>query len=235
MTPLLHKTITYPGGKVSLLDTLIYITVDSSGGADETSATTRTDKVGWCVNAVDMYSNWFILELQAAHLSDEQFIQRLFELDDKYLPHTFGIELMPHLATVMRLQFKLLNRSLKIVELKHGRRNKADRITRLRPLLKNTYFLDQNHAHIQHRLRNWYTEQEHDDDDLDAFGYQIDIAHAPTPDSIVSHRKQRQERLEEMQLLRLPPAERTEWKKWMEYDRRKGLQHIDTEMAEFLA
>ena len=235
MENILHKVITYPGGKVSLLDCLIFITVDSSGGADAASATSRTDKVGYCVNAVDMFSNWFILELKAEYLSDEQFINRLFELDDKYLPHSFGIEMMPHLATVMRLQFKQHNRSLKIVELKHGRRNKADRITRIRPLLKSIYFLDQNYAHIQHRLRNWYTEQEHDDDDLDAFGYQIDVARAPTPESIAFQRKQREDRLDEMKLLRLPFHERAEWKKWMDYDKRKGAVHIDDEVKEFFA
>ena len=233
MSTILNKTLTYPGGTVALLDTQIYITVDSSGGADEASATNRTDKVGWCVNAVDERNNWFILELKSAYLSDEQFVAKLFELEDTYLPYTFGIELMPHLATVLRMEFKRLNRSLKIVELKHGRRNKADRITRLRPLLKSTYFLDQEYAHIQHRLRNWYTEQEHDDDDLDAFGYQIDVARAPTPESVAFHRKHRKDRIDEIRLAQLPRAEREEWKKWMEYDKRQGRQTADDEAKEF--
>lgn len=238
MTPsLLHRTITYPGPDgevlVPLVECNIFCTIDSAGGADEHNATTQTDKVGWCVNAVDVHGHWLILELADAYLTDERLVEKLYELDDKYAPR-FGMEAMPHLAMVLRLLFARNQRTVHYVPLKHGKRNKVERITRLRSQLKYIHFLEEIRPGAQHLLRNWFTAQSHGDDALDALGYMLDIARPPSIDDIAARRQQHEKRLQEAALSRLPRAEREECQKWIDYDKRQGHRHINEEIREFM-
>ena len=235
---LLHRSIIYPTAdgtpmEVPLMECAIYCTIDTSGGSDIINATPETDKVGWCVNAVDIRGRWLILELRAEHLSDEQFVDKLYELEDRYAPR-FAIEMMPHLATVLRLVFTRRDRWISYQQLMPGKRTKADRITRLRPLLPYIHFLDDIRQNAQHRLRNWYVGKQHGDDDLDAFGYMLDVARPPSVESIAERRAQQQKRLMDTTLARLSPEERQEAQHWIDYDLRQGRRHFNDELRDFL-
>lgn len=239
MSPsLLHRSITYvdPDGapiSVPLLECNLYCCIDSSGGADVETATALTDKVGWCVCAVDVRGHWLILELDAAYLSDEQFIQKLYELEDKYAPR-FAIEAMPHLESVMRALFTRQGRHIRYVPLKHGRRNKNDRIVRLRPMLRYVHFLEEIRASAQYLLRHWYVGQVHGDDALDAFAYMLDIARAPGVEDIADRKRQVEKNLQVAALARLPQQDREECQRWLDFDARQGRRHLNDDMKDFL-
>jgi hypothetical protein len=237
-TSVLHRSLTYLDVEIGpvtvpLSETNVYCTVDSSGGSDSRNATTATDKVGWCVNAVDQRGHWMILELESAYLSDEMFVQKLYEIDDKYAPR-FAVELMPHLAQLLRLLFTRNQRHIAFVPLKFGKRSKVERITRLRAQLRFIHFLDDIRQGAQYLLRNWHTNLEHGDDALDAMGYQLDIARSPSVEDIAARRQLVENRLQDAALARLPKQDRDECQRWIDYDKRQGHSHINDDMRHFM-
>lgn len=194
------KPIIYPGGIITLNDCFIYITVDPSGGGDPDKATARTDMAGWCVAAVTVSNDWLILELKKEHMSDAMFVDKLFELNSKYLPRTIGIEKTPHLKAYLDLQCRIRKQGLPLMELIHKGRPKQVRIRAVRPFLPTTYFPLVESGHIQKTFHNWYTDMEHGDDDLDAFAYLPDIAIAPTETQLRYHREVIKQRVQEILL-----------------------------------
>lgn len=195
-----------------LEDCLVFITVDPGGGASEAQATRKTDKVGWCVNAVDVKGRWNILDMGARHLSDPELVDFLFYLHDRWRPHALGIEKMPHLEPYLRLAYQVKKRALSTFPLTPKRRDKAERIRALNTFW-DTIFLN-DRLDIEGTIHGWYTDMEHGDDELDALAYQIDIAHAPTPDQLKKQQDRYRDMEEEHVLQALPPKERAEWKHW---------------------
>lgn len=207
--------IYFSGKTTDLDDCLVYAAFDSSGGADEEHANRQLDKVGCAVVAVDKSMSWFVLELWKKYLNDRQFINVLFEINDKYSPQVLGVEEMPHLRTVMNLEFKIRGRTLPIHTLKPMKRKKHQRIRTLLPLLPSIYFLNTEVADIQARIRSWHIDQEHDDDDWDALAYIIDIVQPPTELLLRNKKKALTAREEDQRFKTLPPADQAEWKRWI--------------------
>lgn len=196
---------------VSLAECTVFVTVDPSGGASEQTATRRSDKVGWCVNAVDVKGRWHILDMGAKHLDDPALIDFLFYLSDKWRPYAIGIEKMPHLEPYMRLAYKVRGRALVTFPLTPKRRDKSERIRALNAFWETMYFADT--LDLEGRVQGWYTDQEHGDDDLDALAYQIDVVHAPTPEQLKKQKEKYAELEAQHQLEQLPPKERREWER----------------------
>lgn len=214
-------------------DTLVYITIDPAGGTSPAQATKRTDQWGFCVNAVTTDSRWFILDMFAEHLTEAMFMDKLWELEARWHPYRIGIEKTQHLEAYIRLEFARKNRSLNLIDLKPQGRRKERRIQALSAMLSNIYFNSKIAGTIQHMMRRWYTEQEHGDDALDAFAYQIDIAVAPTPAMLAEQRALRDAAETRQALKRLPASQRPEWEAWLK--REKELTHgksISEEMME---
>ena len=223
--------ILHDNGPISLDDCLTYITVDPSGGASKETATPRSDRVGWWVVAVDLRSRLTVLEIGREYLSDTEFLDKLFFLYDKYHPEIIGIEKMPKLNTVLQMAFALQHRTIPIIELKHGGRAKEERIRGLLPLLPNLWFREEIVLEYQARLRSWYTEQEHDDDDHDAGAYMIDVARAPTRETLERKKRQWAESNQQNLLTSLPQREQDLWKPIMEREKRSQEQPAAEEYA----
>lgn len=204
-------------------DSIVYITIDPAGGTAPKDATSRTDKWGFCVNAVTTDSKWFVLDMYAKHLTEAMFMDELWELDARFHPYRIGIEKTQHLEAYIRLEFARKNRSLPIVKLEPKGRRKERRIMALSAMLPNIYFNSKIAAYVQHLMRRWYTEQEHGDDDLDALAYMIDIAKAPTQAMLTEQRALTEAAETKQALLRLPPNQRPEWEAWLKYE--KELKH----------
>lgn len=196
---------------ISLAECTIFITIDPGGGASEQTATKRTDKVGWCVNAVDVQGRWHILDMGARHLDDPALMDFLFFLYDKWRPYAIGIEKMPHLEPYMRLAYKVRGRALVTHPLTPKKRDKSERIRALNAFWSTMYFADT--LDLEEHVRGWYTDKEHGDDDLDALAYMIDIVHAPAKEELQKQREKHRELEEQSQLEQLPPRERREWER----------------------
>jgi hypothetical protein len=196
---------------VSLAECTVFITVDPGGGASEQTATRRTDKVGWCVNAVDVQGRWHILDMGARHMDDPGLMDFLFFLHDKWHPYVLGVEPMPHLEPYMRLSYKMRGRALVTHPLTPKRRDKSDRIKALNAYWPTIYFADT--LDLEGHIQGWYVDKEHGDDDLDALAYQIDIVHAPTKEQLQRQKEKYRELEEQSQLEQLPPRERREWER----------------------
>lgn len=192
-------------------ETIIYITIDPAGGTAPQNAGPRTDKWGFCVNAVSMDSQWFIQDMYAKHLDEAMFMDELWTLDTLWHPYRIGIEKTQHLEAYIRLEFARKNKALPIVRLEPKGRRKERRIMALSAMLPNIHFNSKIAANIQQLMRRWYTEQEHGDDDLDALAYQIDIAVAPTQEIIADNKKMIEQADIKQALERLPMNQRIEW------------------------
>lgn len=201
-----------PDKPLYLMDCFVYIAVDPSGGASEQTATSRTDKCGWAVVAVDVKDNRFVMEIGERHLTDEQFIEHVYQLHDTYLPRMIGIEQTPHLDAHFRRAIVDKKKILPITPLKPRRRKKADRIRSCGAALGRTYFQSGSAAKIQKMFRDWYDEMEHGDDGIDAFAYIEDILVAPTPKQIELHRKEIIKALDMVYITTLPKHVQEEWK-----------------------
>lgn len=228
------------GKVVELRDCFIYILVDPAGGMSEeqhqAQPKVRADTCGFAVLAVDKSNTWYVLRLWRQFLSDEQLVDRLFALDAEYHPYLFGIEKMPHLDSFLRSQFQLRGKSLHISELKPRKRSKADRIRALKPLLPSMYF-DESHAlQSETDFHNWHTEQDHEDDHLDALAYAIDVCRPPQPDQLHAWQKHREQSDDRERLNQLPPNERKEWE-FIErtYFRDPAELRMETELQDFFA
>jgi hypothetical protein len=204
-------------------ETVTYITIDPAGGTTPANAGPRTDKWGFCVNAVSMDNKWFILDMFAEHLDEAMFMTKLWELDALWHPYRIGIEKTQHLEAYVRLEFARKNRSLPIVQLSPKGRRKERRIMALSSMFPNMYFSSRIAGAIQHSMRRWYTEQEHGDDELDALAYQIDIAVAPTEAILIENKALQEQEDTRQALLRLPPNQRAEWEVWIKKE--KELTH----------
>lgn len=225
-------------GPVALEDTLVYLTVDPSGGADEKTATARSDKVGWWINAVDLQNRWNILDIGRKHLNDTELLDLLFRLDAQWHPEVIGVEKMPHLQTVLSLEFQRRGKTLPIVDLKPGGRSKEARIRGLLPMLPSIWFAEHLALEYQTRLQGWYTEQAHDDDDHDAGGYMIDLARPPTKEQLENKKRRLREGKRDSILAALPPREQAAWKYARALERRTGdpqAQEWEDEVRDFYA
>lgn len=200
-----------------LNDCVTYCTVDPAGGTAPKDANHRTNKWGFAVVSVSTDSQYFVLDMWSEYLNEAMFMERLWEIDAKWAPYRIGIEKTQHLDAYIRLEFARKNRSLNLVKLDPKGRRKERRIQALSALLPNMYFNSKIVANIQQRLQRWYTEQEIDDDDLDALAYVIDIAKAPTPQQIKEQRAARAHAEEQDALKSLPPNQRPEWEAWLKY------------------
>src|SRR5262245_38660753 len=121
--------ILYDSNKlISLDDCLVYITVDPGGGASVQTATLRSDKCGFAVVAVPVSGQWFVLDCFQEYLDDKQLVNKLFELNEKWMPYLIGIEKMPHLDQFIREQFLHRNKTLSIHWLEPKGRKKEARI-----------------------------------------------------------------------------------------------------------
>lgn len=226
-------SIVRPTYKISLSECIVYITIDPGGGAGLGQAKANIDKVGVCVNAVDKTGRWCILEMFRSYYTDDQFIDLLFSLYDTWHPYCIAVERMPHLDPYIRLAFQVRGRSIPLSELRPNRRPKADRIRALGPLWKSIDWAST--LDVEQHIRSWYTDQLHDDDDIDALAYQIDIARPPTV-SMLKDQKIRWEQLDEKAAIeRLPLNEQEEWKHWMKVKNQKYTeeQEFETELADF--
>jgi hypothetical protein len=202
---------------ISLEDCLVYVTIDPSGGVGKAQATTRHDKVGWCVNAVSLESGWHLLEVDEEYLDDEQFIDKLFELYQRWSPFALAHERMPWLEAAIRKSFKLRNQSLPISEVKPKGRRKQDRIRGLKPLMGSIYLREGTRQ--EDFFKRYYTTVEHGDDAIDACAYQIDIARPPTRQQLLLLKEQRRHSQEDVELALLPPPERKEYEAWIKNER----------------
>ena len=194
--------------KVHLLDTFVYITIDPSGGSSEATATSRTDKAGWTVCAVDAKDNRYILDLDEAHLTDEQFVDHVYKLWQTYLPRLIGIEKTPHLLSHFRRVEKERKVILPITELRPRGRKKSVRIRSAGTTLPYTYFLAHIQPKVQQIFRKWYDEMQHGDDGIDSFAYLDDIAVAPTEAQLKAHKLEILRAIDRNMLLHLPSRER---------------------------
>lgn len=197
--------------RVRLMDTLIFATVDPSGGASEQEATARTDKCGWCVAAVDVNDNRFILEMDSKHLTDEQFVEHIYAINQQWLPKLIGIEKTPHLLTHFRHIEQRKKLVLPLYELKPNRRKKSDRIRSSGTTFGRTYFIDMDKDRIEQLFRGWYDEMEHGDDALDAFAYLDDIVFPPTPEALQAHIKEVVKIMADVYVELLPKHVQEEW------------------------
>ena len=205
-----NRYVVYPGGKIHLLDTFVYITIDPSGGASESTATSTTDKCGWCVGAVNVKDERFILELDEHHFNDEQFVDHVYKLHEKYLPRLIGIEKTPHLMSHFRRAEKEKKLVLPLTELKPRGRKKSVRITSARATLGYTYFLNSILMKSQLMLRSYYGEMQHGDDGVDAFAYFDDICVPPTEQQLLSHKQEILRLIEKNIVLHLPERDKRE-------------------------
>ena len=206
-----------------LNDTVTYVTIDPASSASPAVATPRTDKWGFCVNSINAAGEWFIQDLFAEHLTDEMFLEKLWQLDALYKPYLIGVEVAPHLETLVRLEFLKKKRSLNLTWLRPKGRKKELRIQALNGIVKNCYFNTKVLGYVQNLMRRWYTEMEHGDDALDAFAYQIDICSPPTETILNSQREYREQQETKQILEGLPPSQRPEWEAWLKYlDRAKN-------------
>ena len=194
---LVNDVILYDGGEVRLSDCILYLTVDPGGGASkeqkERQPKVIVDECGFCLNAVDVANHWFILRMWQEHLSDEQLVEMLFSLYGVWSPYMIGVEKMPHLDAYLRLAFRMRGKSLPVTELLPKKRPKSDRIRASKPMLNDAYFNEKDALSLQQHFRDWYTEQEHGDNDFDAWAYQLDIARPPTIQQLTLRKKQLQE------------------------------------------
>lgn len=236
---LVNGSILYTDGQVRLSDCIIYLLCDPGGGASkeqkERQPKVVVDTCGFCLLAADVHNNWFVLRMWREYLSDEQFVDRLFSLYDEWRFYIAGIEKMPHLDSYLRLSFRTKGRSLPIAELLPKRRPKEDRIRASKPMLNTAYFIDEQYLQIQQHFRNWYTEQEHEDDDIDAWAYALDIVRPPTSTQLSERKKILEQEDEKVAFKALPPAEREEWEYWQKlFAKTPETQQWEKELEEFL-
>lgn len=201
-----NSCIEYEHGMVHLLDTFVYITVDPSGGASEATATARIDKCGWTVGAVNAKDERFIFEIGENHLTDEQFIDHVYRLNEEYLPKLIGIEKTPHLMSHFRKAEKERKVVLPLYELRSKGVKKSVRIRSSRLTLGHTYFLDGIQPKCQLMFRNWYDEMLHGDDGIDSFAYFDTIAVPPTVAQLTAHKQEVMRLIERNMLLNLPKS-----------------------------
>lgn len=214
---------------VTLLDCFVYIAVDPSGGSSEDTATSRTDKCGWTVCAVDKHDNRFIFEIGERHLDDDQFVRHMYTLNEQYIPKFIGIEKTPHLLTHFRHVEKEKKLVLPIITLAPKGRKKSVRIRAAGTTLGRTYFLDNVTAENQRRFRNWYDEMEHGDDGIDSYAYLDDFAEPPTEEQLVAHKKEVLKVLAELYVKELPDQVKGEWAFVKKYTTGKNDYNADWE------
>ena len=220
---LVNGTIVYSGGEIKLEETAQYLLVDSGGGASEeqhaAAPKVLVDRCGFAHVAVDKNNKWFILRVWSHYYSDEQLVDFLFEMYENHNLKVIGVEKMHHLDAFIRLYFKMQSKSLPISTLLPKKRKKADRIRALKPLLPDCYFEKLIRAPFQARLRGWYTEQEHDDDDFDALSYAIDLCRPPSREELDALTKSRAIHNDKARYDSLPAIDQREWNKVREIER----------------
>jgi hypothetical protein len=199
-----NRYINYEGGRIHLLDTFVYIAIDPSGGSSEQNATSRTDKCGWSVAAVNTKDERFILELNERHFDDEQFVAHLFTLNETYLPRSMGIEKTPHLLSIIRREETKRKIALPLVELRPKGRKKSARIRSSRATLGYTYFLADIQPRCQLMFRNWYDDMQHGDDGIDSFAYLGDMIVPPTEEQLTAHKTEVLKLIDHNILVHLP-------------------------------
>jgi len=233
--PVIDNCILRSTHKTSLADCITYITIDPGGGAGLGDAKANIDKVGVCVNAVDNSGRWCILDLFQQYYTDEQFVDLLFSLYDKWHPYSIAIEKMPHLDPYIRLAFQTRGRSIPLSELKPNRRPKSDRIRALGPLWKSIDFV--NTLNVAQHISTWYTDQEHGVDDIDALAYQIDVARPPTKEMLADQRVRWEQHDEKRLVAALPQLEREEHEYWLKQKKKSFTsdQEFDNELEAFYA
>ena len=89
----------------------------------------------------------------------------------------------------------------------------------------------------ERHVQTWYTEQEHDDDDLDAAAYQIDIARAPTKEALNGRIALIEQENDKKALDRLPPNDRLEREHFLRLQNKKYIQDQEwlEELSDFYA
>lgn len=157
------------------LNTLTYITIDSAVKETETA-----DFTGVSINRVSDQNKWYVYSFREK-INSKGLIDLLFRLWDEWKPEVIGVEettfvtaIKPFLDDEMRkrniyIRFKLL---------KHKSQNKVTRIRALIPRWESrSIFLVGENLALREEMRAFPNGA--NDDTLDSFAYQLDVAKKP--------------------------------------------------------
>jgi len=158
-----------------------FITIDPAASKKDTA-----DFTGVCINRVNKENKWYI-KTQQLKMNSAELIEHLFYLFETYKPEIIGIEetvftlaVQPFLEEAMSKK----NKFFVITPLKHNGTNKEQRIRGIIPRMANKgiFFVGDNHA-LENEMRVF--PRGINDDVLDAFAYQEQIAYKPYDSSIL--------------------------------------------------
>lgn len=162
------------------LDFTTFITIDPAA-----SKADRADYTGVTINRVSKENKWYI-STQQLKMNSAELIDHMFYLVETYKPELIGIEetvfslaVQPFLESEMAKR----NRYFVVTPLKHGGVNKEQRIRGLIPRMANKgiFFVGDNDA-LFNEMRVFPRGQ--NDDVLDSFAYQEQIAFKPYDDKM---------------------------------------------------
>lgn len=148
------------------------------------SVSKDADMTAMVGSGIDTFSNIFIMDIIRAHLTPQQIIDKIFDLQEMYHFDTIGIETIAFqkaLAYSINEQMRTRRRFLPIVEIKSHDKTKDQRIKGLQPLYENNQVY-----HDKQLENNIYLEDElltfprgRRDDVIDALSMQLDFWNPP--------------------------------------------------------
>ena len=148
------------------------------------STAKEADFTAMVVEGLDVWGNFFDLDLDQGHYSPNQVINKIFDLYEMWHPNFIGIEMVAYqkaLAYMIREEMNRRGRFLPIYELKANDRTKDQRIRGLQPLYENKKMFHRKilrwNPYLENQLRS-FPRGRHDDL-LDAKAYALDLLTPP--------------------------------------------------------
>lgn len=152
------------------------ITVDPNGGSK-----TAPDEAAIIVTGVAPDENVFTLAVYAGRPTPTEFTEKLFKMCQRWRPRLVGIEKAGQQQTRHNFEEKMKKEQVfyLLTDLKHGNRDKTDRIrTSLETIIASQrLYLLRSQSGLDHQIKNFPDIQ--NDDQLDALAYATEIWRAP--------------------------------------------------------
>lgn len=152
------------------------ITVDPNGGSK-----TAPDEASIVVSATAPDENVFTLAVYAGRPTPTEFTEKLFKICQRWRPRLVGIEKAGQQQTRHNFEEKMKAEKVfyMLTDLKHGNRDKTDRIrTSLEPVIASQrLFLLRSQSSLDHQVKNFPDIQ--NDDQVDALAYGSELWRTP--------------------------------------------------------
>lgn len=156
-----------------------FVTIDTAVSEKDSA-----DFTGVVINRVSRENKWYIKSYRLK-INPTELIEHLFYIHDTYKPEILGVEETVYLLVIkpfMQEEMRKRNKFFTITPLKHHGTKKETRIRALIPRMENkSVFFVGNNNDLEQEMRVFPRGQ--NDDVLDAFAYQENLAYKPHDES----------------------------------------------------